>query len=59
MNHHDQRTRRPVASPATDPTNPYHQEATGVFATAEEVNERRQDEPGLTDEERARRDASH
>jgi hypothetical protein len=48
----------PRGSPATDPTNPYRQEAAGIHATAEETNERKAGEPGLTDEDRDRRGAS-
>jgi hypothetical protein len=49
------KTIRPAApppSPATDPTNRWSQEAAGMFAPNERSNERRQDEPGLTDEDR-------
>jgi hypothetical protein len=42
-------------SPATDPTNPFHQEATGQFVPAELGTERRVDEPGLTDADRVER----
>ena len=44
-------------SPATDPTNPWHQEAAGIFAANEEANERRIDEPGLTNRDRDEREA--
>lgn len=43
------------SSPQTDPTNPYHQEASGEWAGAEQASERRQDEPGRTDEDRDER----
>jgi hypothetical protein len=45
----------PRPSPQTDPTNPYRQESAGEWTRAEEENERRQDEPGLTDEDRQQR----
>lgn len=45
-------------SPGTDPTNRYRQEAVGVFVPNEQSNERRQDEPGLTDRDRQQRDAT-
>jgi hypothetical protein len=48
----------PRGSPATDPTNPFRQEAAGIHATAEETNERKAAEPGLTDADRDRRGAS-
>jgi hypothetical protein len=38
----------PHAAPQTDPTNPFHQEAVGEWTRAEEENERRHGEPGLT-----------
>ena len=43
-------------SPQTDPTNPCRQEAAGEWVAAEQNNERRQDEPGLTDEDRTARE---
>jgi len=46
----------PRRSPGTDPTNPYHQEAVGVWLQAERQTERHNDEPGLTDRDRAERD---
>jgi hypothetical protein len=45
----------PRPSPQTDPTNPHHQEAAGVFVPNEQANERRLDEPGLTDRDRDER----
>jgi hypothetical protein len=42
-------------TPGTDPTNPYAQETTGEFAASEVGAEKREKEPGLTDEERQRR----
>jgi hypothetical protein len=45
----------PHTSPQTDPTNPFRQEAVGVWQRAEEENERRLAEPGLTDSDRQRR----
>jgi hypothetical protein len=47
-------TERP--SPATDPTNPYRQEATGNEVANENATERSQDEPGLTERDRDDRD---
>jgi hypothetical protein len=46
----------PRPSPQTDPTNPSRQEAAGEWTAAEQNNERRQDEPGLTDADRAARE---
>jgi hypothetical protein len=43
-------------SPATDPTNPCRQEATGTEVPNERATERSQDEPGLTDRDRDERD---
>jgi hypothetical protein len=45
----------PHAAPQTDPTNPHRQESVGEWARAEEENERRQAEPGLTDRDRQER----
>jgi hypothetical protein len=45
------RTSWPRRSPASDPTCPVRQEAS-LHAAAERANERRIDEPGLTDEDR-------
>jgi hypothetical protein len=45
----------PRGSPGTDPTNPCRQETAGINAAAEETNERKVSEVGLTDEDRARR----
>jgi hypothetical protein len=45
----------PRPAPQTDPTNPYRQEAAGVWVAAERAAERHQDEPGLTDLDRALR----
>ncbi len=45
----------PHAAPQTDPTNPYHQEAVGVWTRAEEENERRSGEPGLTPQDHEER----
>jgi len=36
----------------TDPTNPCHQEAAGIWVPNEQATERRIDEPGLTDYDR-------
>lgn len=43
-------------TPATDPTNPYHQEATGVEVVNEYAAEVANAEPGLTDCDRDERD---
>jgi hypothetical protein len=60
----DQRARKSKAdlpavplwrSPETDPTNPFRQEATGELVPNERASERRVDEVGLTDEDRAQR----
>jgi hypothetical protein len=50
----DPETVRP--SPATDPTNPCRQEATGIEVPNERASERSQDEPGLTERDRDERD---
>jgi len=50
-------TSRPRSSPQTDPTNPCRQEETGQWRSAEETAERHA-EPGLTEEQRARRGVS-
>jgi hypothetical protein len=43
------------SSPQTDPTNPYHQEAAGVWVANERAADWRVTEPGLTEAERSRR----
>jgi hypothetical protein len=48
-------THPPPSSPATDPTNPHNQEPTGDWTANERASDRRNSEPGLTDEERKRR----
>jgi hypothetical protein len=48
-------TTKPIAAPASDPTNPHNQGKTGDWAANERAAERRNNEPGLTDEERTRR----
>ncbi len=45
----------PKTAPQTDPTNPYHEEAVGEWARAEEVSVWKVDEPGLTDRDRQER----
>jgi hypothetical protein len=55
----DVKSSAPRGSPATDPTNPYHQEAAGINAAAEATNERKIGESGLTDADRDRRAANH
>ena len=54
MQQHPEHTPRP--SPQTDPTNPQRQEAAGEWVAAEQSNERRLSEPGLTDEDRVARE---
>jgi hypothetical protein len=49
----------PRPSPQTDPTNPNNQEAAGYMVAAEQANERRVDEPGLTDANRDRRRSTY
>ncbi|HEY7426001.1 MAG TPA: hypothetical protein VH682_17355 [Gemmataceae bacterium] len=49
------KTAQPIPSPATDPTNPYNQEPTGEWVANERAAERRNSEPGMTDDERKRR----
>jgi hypothetical protein len=46
---------RPMASPGTDPTNPYNQEPTGDWVANERAAERSNNEPGLTDHDRQQR----
>jgi hypothetical protein len=57
MPEHPQET-APRPSPGTDPTNPFHQEATGEWIPAERAAERHNDEVGLTDRDRQERDPS-
>jgi hypothetical protein len=45
----------PSSAPQTDPTNPYHEEASGIWTRAEEVSVWKVDEPGLTDRDRKER----
>jgi hypothetical protein len=42
-------------APRTDPTNPYAEEAVGLFDPSRRANARSQDEPGLTDQDRDER----
>lgn len=42
-------------APASDPTNPHNQEPAGDWVANERAAERKNNEPGLTDEERKRR----
>lgn len=49
----------PRPSPGTDPTNPYRQESAGVNTASERANQRRVDEPGLTDQDRDRREPTY
>lgn len=46
---------RPMAAPASDPTNPYQNEPSGDWAANERAAERRNNEPGLTDGDRKQR----
>jgi len=48
-------TAQPISSPATDPTNPHNQEPTGEWVANERAADRRNSEPGMTEEERKRR----
>jgi len=52
--HPQETTERP--SPDTDPTNPFHQEASGEWVPAEQAAERHSDEVGLTERDRQERD---
>jgi hypothetical protein len=45
----------PKTAPETGPTNPYHEEATGLWTRSEEVSVWKVDEPGLTDPDRLHR----
>jgi hypothetical protein len=49
----------PAPSPGTDPTNPYNQEAAGRQVAGVRATERRENEPGLTDRDRAERGPTH
>jgi hypothetical protein len=51
----DAGTAQPIGSPTTDPTNPHNQEPVGDWTANERAAERRNNEPGLTDEERKQR----
>lgn len=44
-----------IPAPASDQTNPHNQQATGDWTANERAAERRNNEPGLTEEERKRR----
>lgn len=44
-----------IPAPTTDPTNPHNQEPTGDWVSSAHTSERRNNEPGLTEEERKRR----
>jgi hypothetical protein len=43
----------PKTAPQTAPTNPYRQESAGMWRRNEEVSVWKEDEPGLTDRDRA------
>jgi len=42
----------PRKTPETDPTNPYHQEALGIFVPAAQTAERKINQPGLQKKDR-------
>jgi len=44
-----------IPAPASDQTNPHNQEPTGDWVASGRAAERKNNEPGLTDEERKRR----
>lgn len=44
-----------LPAPATDPTSPHNQEPTGDWVASGRAADRRNNEPGMTDEERKRR----
>jgi hypothetical protein len=46
----------PDESPQTDPTNPWHQEAAGIFVLQEHTSDRKINEPGLTERDREDRE---
>ena len=46
---------RPMPAPNSDPTNPHNQEPVGDWIANERASERRNTEPGFTDEERKQR----
>jgi|GEM_PF-4654359 hypothetical protein len=48
-------TTQEIAAPTSDPTNPHHQGPADSWAANERAAERRNNEPGLTNEERKRR----
>jgi hypothetical protein len=49
----------PRRPPATDPTNPHRDETAGENVAAARANERRQAEPGLTEQDREERTFDH
>ncbi len=48
-------TAKEIPAPASDQTNPHNQEPTGDWVASGRAAERKNNEPGLTDEERKRR----
>lgn len=46
---------QPMAAPTSDPTNPHNQEPADDWGANERASERRNNEPGLTEEERKQR----
>lgn len=44
-----------IPAPTSDPTNPHNQEPANDWTANERAAERKNNEPGLTDEERKRR----
>lgn len=49
------RAAREIPAPASDQTNPHNQEPAGDWLANERAAERKNNEPGLTDEDRRRR----
>ncbi|MBY0228360.1 MAG: hypothetical protein K2W96_03675 [Gemmataceae bacterium] len=54
----EEREAAPRNSPQTDPTNPERQEAAGEWVAAERAAERKNDELGQTERDRAEREAA-
>ena len=48
-------TTHQIPAPTSDQTNPHNQEPTGDWVASSRAAERKNNEPGLTDEERKRR----
>lgn len=49
------RTTQPMPAPTSDPTNPHNQEPTGDWVANQRAAERRNNEPGLTEQDRKQR----